>query len=264
MNILYKDIFDRNIGLLSDSEQEKLKNSSVAVFGVGGLGGIISEVLVRSGVGHLKIIDKDRFETSNLNRQNFAFTDTIGQLKVDVTDRFLKKINPDLMTEKYLKVDKSNIMAILNNTDVVFLALDDVIPILLISRNARKRNIPVVEGWALPYGNVRVFTGENQPLEEVYHLEIPDGEVDNLSTEVRRVLNQNMLFELKKIKDISAYFPKDAMERIEKGKITSFAPMVWFTAVLMSIEGVKIMLGWGTVPTSSDFTLYDPFTHTIP
>ena len=250
--------------MLSDSEQEKLKNSSVAVFGIGGLGGVISEILVRSGVGHLKIIDKDRFEVSNLNRQNFAFTDTIGQLKVDATDRLLKKINPDLLTEKYLRVDAGNITAILNDTSLVFLALDDVIPVLLISRYARKKSIPVVEGWALPYGNVRVFTGENQPLEEVYNLDIPDGDVENMTPEVRERLNQSMLFELKKIKNIGAYFTEEALERIKSGRITSFAPMVWFTAVLMSIEGIKILLGWGTVPTSSDFTLYDPFTHTIP
>ena len=69
MKIEYHQSFDRNIGLLDEKEQQLIRESHAAVFGMGGLGGVISEILVRAGVGSLTIIDRDVFEPSNLNRQ---------------------------------------------------------------------------------------------------------------------------------------------------------------------------------------------------
>ncbi len=264
MHISYNDIFDRNIGLLSAQEQKKLKISKLVIFGTGGLGGVIAEILVRSGVGNLILVDRDKFEISNLNRQIFAFTDTVGQNKVDVTEKFLKQINPEIRIEKYLSVHSGNIAEIMNRVNIALLALDDVVPIVIISRYARRLNIPLIEGWAIPFGNVRVFTQHTPPLEELYHLTVDDKKPDNLSDDEKKAMNLAMLDELKQIEGIQDYYPELAMQRIRQGKIPSFAPMVWFAAVMMSIEAIKLLLGWGNIALSPDFSFYDPFTHTIP
>ncbi|MBN2610774.1 MAG: ThiF family adenylyltransferase [Bacteroidales bacterium] len=261
MKSIYNDIFNRNIGLITPENQQRLKNSKVAVFGVGGLGGVIAEVLVRSGIGSIILADCDKFETSNLNRQVFAYSDTIGDYKVDVAELFLKKINPELKVKKYLRISSSNISEMMGSTDVALLALDDVVPVIVISRYAQQHNVPLVEGWALPFGNVRVFTGNTPSLEQVYHLDDLADDPERISPDERKALNLKMLFELKKISGIEGYYPEEAMQRISRGQVPSFAPMVWFTSVLMGFEAIKIILSLGQIAYAPGFALYDPFNH---
>lgn len=66
----------------------------VALFGVGGVGGYVAEVLARSGVGHILLVDADRVDESNINRQLVALSSTVGQYKVDVAERRIRDINP--------------------------------------------------------------------------------------------------------------------------------------------------------------------------
>ncbi len=75
--------FDRTQRLLGKDGMENLKKSHVAVFGIGGVGGYAVEALVRSGIGALTLVDHDRVEASNLNRQIIALHSTLGQYKVD-------------------------------------------------------------------------------------------------------------------------------------------------------------------------------------
>lgn len=88
--------FVRTRALLGDNAYQKLKNSRVAVFGLGGVGGHIAEALTRSGVGALDIIDFDKVDETNLNRQIFALTSTIGMPKTQAAFDRLKDINPDI------------------------------------------------------------------------------------------------------------------------------------------------------------------------
>jgi tRNA A37 threonylcarbamoyladenosine dehydratase len=93
--------FLRTEMLLGTEAVEKLKNSRVAVFGIGGVGGYALEALVRAGVGEIDIIDSDCVATSNINRQILATTQTVGQLKVDIAESRAKEINPDVKINKY-------------------------------------------------------------------------------------------------------------------------------------------------------------------
>ena len=93
--------FSRTALLLGDKAIEKLKNSRVAVFGVGGVGGYALEALVRAGVGEIDIIDSDLVAVSNINRQILATTETVGQKKVDVAEARAKAINPDVKINKF-------------------------------------------------------------------------------------------------------------------------------------------------------------------
>src|SRR5262249_48344068 len=79
----YEELFTRNIGFVDENEQHLLRRSRIAVLGVGGMGGVVAQVLARAGVGALSILDKDAFEPSNNNRQVYSNAGTWGQPKVD-------------------------------------------------------------------------------------------------------------------------------------------------------------------------------------
>ena len=87
--------FSRTQLLLGKEAMDKLKNSRVAVFGVGGVGGYTVEALVRSGVGAIDVIDDDKVCLTNLNRQIIATRKTIGQYKTDVCKERIHDINPN-------------------------------------------------------------------------------------------------------------------------------------------------------------------------
>ena len=87
--------------LLGKDAVEKLKNSRVAIFGIGGVGSYALEALVRAGIGKIDIIDSDDVAVSNINRQILATTKTVGQKKVDVAEARAKEINPDIKINKY-------------------------------------------------------------------------------------------------------------------------------------------------------------------
>jgi len=137
----YSDAFHRNIGLLTQKQQSTLKKSCVAVFGVGGIGGVITEVLARSGVGKINILDNDKFVIHNLNRQIFCYTNTTGKLKVSATKAMLKKINPQIVVNTFREVTPSSLTAMLKDCDVAILAIDKAKPCIAISRAARKKGI---------------------------------------------------------------------------------------------------------------------------
>ena len=96
-----------------------------------------------------------------MNRQIYAFMDTIDKRKIDVTEHYIKKINPKITINKFDHVDENNIKEILKNADVVVNGLDELRALLTIFRNARNQNIPVLDGIALPYANFLVFTSNS-------------------------------------------------------------------------------------------------------
>ena len=96
-----KDEFSRTAYIFGDRAIEKLNNSRVAVFGVGGVGGFACEALARAGVGEIDIFDKDTVSMSNINRQIIALHSTVGMSKVDVMKRRILDINPECRVNAY-------------------------------------------------------------------------------------------------------------------------------------------------------------------
>jgi len=262
----YTTMVNRNLGLLSQDQQETLRNSCVAVCGLGGLGGPISEMLCRLGIGSYKLLDHGTFEPSNMNRQIFSFTDTDGRLKTDVTEEYLRKINPEIETEKYLEVSEENVDALLAGVDVVVLSIDSMIPCLILSRAARRLGIPVVEGWAGVFANVRVFTSETPTLEEAYGFPTTGREISSISPEEARQLAMLSLQKgVEQIPTIGGYYkPSDWQRLAEKNEGTNLCPLVWMTCTLMAAETMKAILGWGRLALAPRFAVYDPFDHGVP
>lgn len=93
--------FIRTQMLVGEQGIMRLKNSTVAVFGVGGVGGYTVEALARSGVGTIEIIDNDTVSLSNINRQIIATHDTLGMLKTVAAEMRIKSINPDCTVVKH-------------------------------------------------------------------------------------------------------------------------------------------------------------------
>ena len=93
--------FSRTEMLIGNDGMEKLNDAKVAVFGLGGVGSFVCEGLARSGIGNFVLIDFDKVDESNINRQLIATVDTIGRHKVDVMAERILKINPDANVETY-------------------------------------------------------------------------------------------------------------------------------------------------------------------
>ena len=114
--------------MLDNDKQEQLINSSVIVFGVGGVGGAVANFLIRSGVKRLGIVDFDTISTTNINRQLVAFSDNVGKLKVDELEIMLKSINPDVIIDKYpFKLDSDTINQIdFSKYQIIADCIDDI------------------------------------------------------------------------------------------------------------------------------------------
>ncbi|MBR1889497.1 MAG: tRNA threonylcarbamoyladenosine dehydratase [Alloprevotella sp.] len=113
--------FSRTQLLLGKPAIDTLAGSRVAVFGVGGVGGYVVEVLARSGVGAIDVIDDDRICLTNVNRQIIATLSTVGQYKVDVVEQRIRDINPRCAVTKYQQ------FYLPENADTIDLSLFDYV-----------------------------------------------------------------------------------------------------------------------------------------
>ena len=93
--------FERFKTLIGENSLEKLSNSKVIIFGVGGVGGYIIEALARSGVGKIDIVDNDTINLTNINRQIIALHSTLNKSKVDVMKERILDINPKAKVETF-------------------------------------------------------------------------------------------------------------------------------------------------------------------
>ena len=140
------DEFSRTELLIQKDGIEKLKASRVIVFGIGGVGGYVVEALVRSGVGHIDIVDHDVVSVSNINRQIIATHETIDELKIDVMERRIQSINPQCHVHKYdlffLPENKNEFD--FSQYDYIVDAIDTVTAKLLLIELANEYHIPVI------------------------------------------------------------------------------------------------------------------------
>ncbi len=119
---------DRTELLIGKSNLDKLKDAKVIVFGVGGVGGYVAEMLARAGLGSLTMVDYDVVDVTNINRQIVALHSTIGKLKTDAFKARILDINPDInITAINAKVNKNNLQDFdLGSYDYIVDAIDTV------------------------------------------------------------------------------------------------------------------------------------------
>ena len=138
--------FSRTELLLGRDKMEKLKNSRVAVFGIGGVGGYTAEALVRSGIGTIDLIDNDTVSITNINRQIYATHKTVGQYKVDVARERILDINPEINinTYKIFYMPDTAEQFDFTNYDYIVDAIDTVTGKIELIMRANKANTPII------------------------------------------------------------------------------------------------------------------------
>lgn len=141
--------FSREIALIGEQNFNKIKNSKVIIFGVGGVGSYVVEALARSGVGKFVIVDFDTVSVSNINRQLIANIDTIGKYKVDVIKRRILSINKEANVEVIKDKFSINSKDIFDEeTDYIIDAIDDIKAKVEIIKRANDKNIRIISSMS--------------------------------------------------------------------------------------------------------------------
>ena len=164
----YIQFLKRTELLIGKEKIQKLQQAKVAVFGLGGVGSYVVEGLARSGIGSFALIDFDKVDVTNINRQIIANINTIGKYKVDIEEQRIHEINPNAIVEKYIEfiekesielnqegnIKENNNISLFNNiknVDYIVDAVDTVSAKIRIIEFAKNNNIPVIS--ALGTGN---------------------------------------------------------------------------------------------------------------
>ena len=139
-------MFDRTINLIGLDNYQKIKSSNVLILGIGGVGGYAIEVLVRSGVEKMTIVDYDRIDISNINRQIIALSNNINSTKVDAWKKRILAINPNakvnIINEK---VSHNNIELLFNDKyDYIIDACDTISVKKRLIKECKERNINLI------------------------------------------------------------------------------------------------------------------------
>lgn len=142
--------------------QLRLKDAKVAIVGAGGVGAGAIPALIGAGVGHLTIIDDDRVELSNLQRQPLYTSDQIGQRKVDLVARFIGKRNSHVECRTVAdRIEADNVDAILAGHDLIIDGTDNFATRLLVSDAALRLDTPLISAAAQQFqGQVALFRGK--------------------------------------------------------------------------------------------------------
>ena len=156
--------YARNLGAITREEQDILLTKRVCIVGCGGLGGHLIEYITRIGIGSLTVIDGDRFDKTNLNRQLLSTEENLGLSKAVEAQKRISRINPATEVtalEQFLTAE--NAAALLKDHHLVLDALDSISHRLMLQRVCRELGIPLVhgavEGW---FGQVTtVLPGDN-------------------------------------------------------------------------------------------------------
>ena len=138
--------FSRTELLLGKEAMDKLANSKVAVFGVGGVGGYVCEALARSGVGSFDLIDDDKVCLTNLNRQIIATRKSVGKYKTDVMKERILDINPDAKVEmhKCFFLPENADEFPFDSYDYVVDAVDTVTAKIELVLQSQKKGVPII------------------------------------------------------------------------------------------------------------------------
>ena len=237
--------FSRTQLLLGEEAMEKLKNSRVAVFGIGGVGGYVCEALVRSGVGAFDLIDDDKVCLTNLNRQIIATRKTVGKYKADVMKERMLEINPDVdvTVHKCFFLPENADEFPFEKYDYVVDAVDTVAAKIAIIMQAKASGVPVISsmgaGNKMDPGKFQVgdiFKTSVDPLARVMRQEMKKRGVKKLKVVYSTELP------LTPASELSTECHAEAPQRRALPGSTAFTPSA--AGLLLASEVVKDLIAW--------------------
>jgi tRNA A37 threonylcarbamoyladenosine dehydratase len=238
----YEELFFRNFSIFTREEQEKIRRGRILIVGCGGIGGTVAVILARSGVEHFTLLEFDRYDLSNMNRQIGCFAETIGRNKAEVIRELILRINPQADVKVYSEMlTHSQIASLMPDVDLVFPAADSLAFSVFLFRDARRLGKPAL--LVLPSGtwaNVSLVPPSGPTVEDVQG-------VPQLDTyeELREVL------EVRRYK-LGTYFyiplaswrPDYYRRFLEEGaRPTQICPIVWIASSLGALEILKWLSG---------------------
>jgi len=236
----YEELFDRNYGVLSETQQENLRKTRILIVGCGGIGGTVAIILARSGIENFILVEFDTYDTSNINRQISCFADTLGRNKAEVIGDDIRRINPNADVEIYPRLlTHDEIAQLIPKVDVVFPAADDFAFSILVFREAKRQGKPAL--FVVPSGtwaNVSIILPDGPTIEQVEG--IP-------SLETYEELAQ--MFQTKKYKLGTYYYTFLAGWRIDYFRRflddnlppTQLCPVVWICSSIGAFEVIKLV-----------------------
>jgi adenylyltransferase/sulfurtransferase len=172
--------YDRQILIKGFGEegQAKLKQANVFIAGAGGLGSVTTTYLAAAGVGMIRVVDHDKVELNNLNRQVLHWDEDIGKKKVDSAADKLRRLNPRLKVEAIEEViTEANISQLVAGFDLIVDAMDNLPARYLLNKVAIERNIPFFHGAVYGFEGraMTIIPGETACLRCVYRGAIVEG-----------------------------------------------------------------------------------------
>jgi adenylyltransferase/sulfurtransferase len=169
-----KQRYDRQIMIpgIGEAGQEKIKKASVVIAGAGGLGSPVALYLTAAGVGTVRVIDNDKVELSNLNRQILHGDKDIGKAKTASAYDKLTKLNKNITIETvHITIDESNAAQLTEGFDVIVDAMDNLSTRFLLNKAAVKHKVPFIHGAVsgLEGRTMTVIPGKSACIKCVYH-----------------------------------------------------------------------------------------------
>ena len=197
---------------------EKLSNSHVAVFGIGGVGGYVCEALARSGIAFMELIDNDVVSITNINRQIIATMSSIGRSKVDVMKERIMDINPEIQvnTHKCFFLPENSDEFDFDKYDYVVDAVDTVTAKIELIMKAKEKNVPVISSM----GAGNKLDGSMFKVADIY-----ETKVCPLAKVMRRELKKRGINNLKVVYSEEMPIHPDDAERGVPGSV-AFVPSV--------------------------------------
>ena len=231
----------------SQEAVDKVGDATMAVAGMGGVGAITVELLARWGVKKFRLLDMDKYEQSNLNRQLFATSSTLGKYKIDVAAERIKEINPHAEVEMLVRemVHNENAPQFIEGADIVIQNADRPSAKLLYNA-ARRFKVPLVNGYAtLSGGRVQTFDFHNSEC----------------TSKLEEWWNKQKKIDGKRLEEMT---PEEVLQ-YDKNYVHPTAASVNFVTnmvgCLIVAEAVKLLSGEGrnvVYPKYLEFDTFDP------
>lgn len=175
--------FERNLGFVSNIEQERIESSSVAIAGAGGDGGMLAVQLARLGVGEIRLADPDPFEIENINRQAVCTESNLGINKAEAVANYIQDINPTINVKIFNNgITKANVAEFVSGADLLVDETEFTMHELgvMLAREARENNIPNLTALNMGFGAIvttyrpygvtvenRLGLDENQNIDDI-------------------------------------------------------------------------------------------------
>jgi adenylyltransferase/sulfurtransferase len=173
------DRYNRQIMIpqIGEKGQEKLKNAKVFVAGAGGLGSPVSIYLTAAGIGHLRLVDHDTVDLTNLNRQVAHWTADVGRRKVDSAQEKLNQLNPNVTVETLsVTISEENAAELTAGFDLIVDAMDNLPTRYLLNKTALRQGVPFVHGAVNGFAGrvMTVIPGKTACLRCLYRGPVPE------------------------------------------------------------------------------------------